>query len=107
MRDGANRDVDLAHESCVPGAHAPLSCAHRAGSAEARYEDPDALRVVLEAPDEVAAHAPLLEAEVASVSASGEPIDVPARRPFTRPLRLRLVAYVRGQRTPALRHRRG
>ena len=76
MRDGANRDVDLAHDHASLERTPPSRAPTGAGSAEARYDDPDALRVVLEVPDEAAVHAPLLEVQVESVSASGAPIDV-------------------------------
>jgi hypothetical protein len=73
MRDGERATVDLARS------HASLERTPPArvlGGADARYDDPDALRVVLELPDDLAAREPATDALVASIAASGETIDV-------------------------------
>ncbi len=73
MRDGERKRVDLAR------GHASLERtppARVVGGADARYDDPDALRVVLEIPDLLEAIAPTTDTLVASVSVTGETIDV-------------------------------
>jgi hypothetical protein len=73
MRDGERNRVDLAR------GHASLERtppSRVVGGADARYEDPDALRVVLEVPDVLAGEEPLTDTLVASVATTGETIDV-------------------------------
>ncbi len=76
MRDGARYDVDLARDHASAERSPPSRAPVGEGSGDARYDDPDALRVVLAVPNEVAARAPLFDAQVESVSASGAVIDV-------------------------------
>jgi hypothetical protein len=73
MRDGDGHDVDLARS------HASLERTPPSrviGGVDARYDDPDALRVALEEPEELAKGAPMTEAVVASITGAGETIDV-------------------------------
>jgi hypothetical protein len=73
MRDGERASIDLTRS------HASLERTPPSrveGGGDARYDDPDALRVELEVPDDLAAEEPPNDAVVASVSSSGETIDV-------------------------------
>ncbi|MGO8998528.1 MAG: hypothetical protein ACLQVI_34845 [Polyangiaceae bacterium] len=73
MRDGERATVDLARS------HASLERTPPSrilGGADSRYEDPDALRVVLEVPDDLAARDPPTDTLLASITPSGETIDV-------------------------------
>src|SRR5262249_21330605 len=74
MRDGAGAAVDFARD------HASLERtppARAAPAGDARYDDPDALRVVIEAPEELAAldATALSEASIAPVTGAREPLD--------------------------------
>ena len=73
MRDGTRKRVDLARSHASLERSPPSRVV---ADADARYDDPDALRVVLEVPDVMAAIEPVTEAVVASIAASGETIDV-------------------------------
>ncbi len=76
MRDGARREVDLARDHASLERSPPSRAPSGPDSGEARYDDPDALRVVLEVPAEAVGKVPLLDVQVESVSAGGASIDV-------------------------------
>ena len=73
LRDGAGKAVDMARD------HASLERTppeRVIGGPSARYDDPDALRVVTEVPEEVAASGAPIDTSVQSLSASGTELDV-------------------------------
>jgi hypothetical protein len=78
MRDGAGKAVDLARDHASLERSPPSRVT---GGPDARYDDPDELRAVLEVPRDLAAREPPTTAIVASVTPSGETIDV-ARVPL-------------------------
>ncbi|HEY2516042.1 MAG TPA: hypothetical protein VGI39_34460, partial [Polyangiaceae bacterium] len=73
FRDGGRNDVDLARSHASLERTPPTRIE---GGTDARYDDPDALRVVLALPSDVAVREPPGDVLVASASATGETIDV-------------------------------
>ena len=73
FRDGARSDADLTRSHASLERTPPMRIE---GGTDSRYDDPDALRVVLALPSDVAAREPPVDAIVASASATGETIDV-------------------------------
>jgi hypothetical protein len=74
LRDGERAAVDFARGHASLERTPPARVAE--GAADARFDDPDALRVVLEIPDELVAAEPPNDVVVASVAATGETVDV-------------------------------
>jgi hypothetical protein len=73
MKDGGRHTVDMTRDHASLDRSPPSRVE---GGGDSLYDDVDALRVVIEEPDDMAASKPVNDVHVESVSASGEVIDV-------------------------------